>query len=205
MTTRTIEWAPPPRRSTAFVLIVALHALVIYAFLSVFAPPKLQPPLPPLSGTIIDTPRPPPGPVPRPPEFTPAPQWVHPIPTVPIPPVNWNPSDSSAAASSAGSDSTAGAGPTLPLAYVVTRPIDEFYPPGSIRLSEEGSSILRVCVGADGALAGAPKLETSSGFARLDAAAVRWAREAVRYTPAQRDGQAVPACKGFRVTFRLRM
>jgi outer membrane biosynthesis protein TonB len=53
--------------------------------------------------------------------------------------------------------------------------------------------------------AAAPMLETSSGYARLDSAALKWARGALRFTPAQRNGQAIPACKGFRVTFRLKM
>jgi TonB family protein len=76
-------------------------------------------------------------------------------------------------------------------------------PPGWIRRGEEGSSILQVCVAATGALAATPTLETSAGYARLDSAALKWAREALRFTPAQRDGKAVTACKGFRVTFGL--
>jgi TonB family protein len=92
----------------------------------------------------------------------------------------------------------------VPLSYVVTRPIDEYYPPGAIRFSEEGTSTLRVCVAANGMLAGAPRLETSSGHARLDTAALKWAQEALHFTPAQQDGHAVPACKGFRVLFRLK-
>jgi outer membrane biosynthesis protein TonB len=65
-------------------------------------------------------------------------------------------------------------------------------------------STLQVCVAANGMLAGAPKLTTSSGYTRLDSAAVKWVQEALRFTPAQRDGQAVLACKGFRVTFQLK-
>jgi periplasmic protein TonB len=204
MTTRTIEWAPPTRRSTAFALIVALHALVIYGFLSVFVPPKVQAPVPPIIGRFIDPERPTPTTLPKPVEFTPASTGVGPIKDVVLPPIDWNPSDPSPTASSAGSDSSVGEGSSVPLSYVVTRQIDEYYPPQAILLSEEGASTLQVCVSANGLLASAPSLETSSGYARLDAAAVKWAREALRFTPAQRDGQAVPACKGFRVTFKLR-
>jgi len=204
MTTHTVEWGLPPRRSTAFVLIVALHVLVIYAFLSVFRPPPVHAPVPPIIGRFIDAERPTPTSVPKPREFTPTSTGVGPIKDLPLPPIDWNPSDSSPTASGAGSDSSAGAGPSVPLSYVVTRQIDEYYPPQAIRLSEEGASTLQVCVGANGSLSGAPILESSSGYARLDAAAVKWAREALRFTPAQRDGQVVPACKGFRVTFKLR-
>jgi len=203
MTTRTIEWAPPPRRSTAFLAIVALHALVIYGFLTVFVPPKVHAPLPPIIGRFIDPERPTPAPTPRPRDFTPTSRWVDPLKGLALPPMNWQFADPSSAAISTGTDSSGGAGPAVPLSYVVTKPINEFYPPGSIRLSEEGSSTLQVCVTANGMLAGAPTLQASSGYARLDAAALKWASEALRFTPARRAGRAVPACKGFRVTFRL--
>ena len=203
MTAHAIEWAHPPRRSTAFLLIVALHALVIYGFLSVFVPPPAHAPPPVLSGGVIETARPKPTEVPQPPIFTPTSGEVVQVPNLPLAPINWSFTDPSSTASSANSDSPAGAGPTVPLSYVVTKPINDFYPPGSIRLSEEGASTLQVCVGANGALAAAPTLETSSGYGRLDAAALKWAREALRFAPAQRDGKAVPACKGFRVTFRI--
>jgi len=203
MTTHAIEWAGPPRRSTAFLLIVALHALVIYGFLSVFVPPKVQAPLPPIVGRFLDPERPTPPAGPKRPHFTSTLGWVDPLKGLPLTQINWQFAESSSTASSAGSDSPVGAGPSVPLSYVVTRPIDEYYPPQAIRLSEEGASTLQVCVGANGVLAAAPTLETSSGYGRLDAAALKWAREALRFTPAQRDGKAVPACKGFRVTFRI--
>ncbi len=203
MTTHAIEWARPPRRSTAFLLIVALHAVVICGFLTAFVPPKVQVPQPPIKGRVFDLERRTPTAVPKGPHFTPMREGVDPLKGLPLAPFNWPSAEPSSTASSAGSDSPAGAGPTVPLSYVVTKPINDFYPPGSIRLSEEGASTLQVCVGANGALAAAPTLETSSGYGRLDAAALKWAREALRFTPAQRDGNAVPACKGFRVTFRI--
>ncbi|HLQ11980.1 MAG TPA: TonB family protein [Steroidobacteraceae bacterium] len=204
MTTRTIEWAPPPRRSTAFLAIVALHVLVIYGFLTVFVPPKLHAPVPPMSGEVLNMPRSPPTKAPRPAPFTPGSGEVFQIPNVPLAPIHWDYSDPSSTAITTGTESSGGAGPSVPLSYVVTKPIDEFYPPGSIRLNEEGASTLQVCVAANGALAGAPALQSSSGYPRLDAAALKWAREALRFTPAQQDGKAVPACKGFRVSFKLR-
>jgi protein TonB len=101
-----------------------------------------------------------------------------------------------------------GAGTTepvlTPLTWAARRSTDEYYPPASARLEEEGATTLRVCVSAAGRLTGAPRIETSSGHARLDAAAVAWAREALAFRPATRDGVPVEACKGFRVTFDLR-
>jgi protein TonB len=90
------------------------------------------------------------------------------------------------------------------LQAVATRSADDYYPSASIRLEEEGVAIVRVCVDASGQPAGRPTVDASSGFARLDAAAVQWAREALRFTPATRDGVAVPGCKGFRVRFDLK-
>jgi hypothetical protein len=37
----------------------------------------------------------------------------------------------------------------------------------------------------------------------LDGAAVKWAREALQFTPATHAGAAVAACKDFRVNFTL--
>src|SRR5258708_26453286 len=98
MTTRTIEWAPPPRRSTAFLAIVALHVLVIYGFLTVFVPPKVHAPVPPMSGKVLDMPPSPPTEVPRPPQFTPSSGEAVQPPNVPLAPINWNYPDPSSTA-----------------------------------------------------------------------------------------------------------
>jgi TonB family protein len=89
------------------------------------------------------------------------------------------------------------------LSYRAVRSPDEFYPASSIRLDEQGSAIVRVCVGAQGEISGMPTVASSSGSPRLDAAAVSWALEALRFTPATSGGAPVLACKGFRVKFTL--
>ncbi|MDR2214661.1 MAG: hypothetical protein LBE59_02335 [Nevskiaceae bacterium] len=38
----------------------------------------------------------------------------------------------------------------------------------------------------------------------MDAAAVSWAQQAARFTPARRNGEPVAACKDIRVNFQLR-
>ena len=68
---------------------------------------------------------------------------------------------------------------------------------------EAGIAVVRVCVNPDGSRDGVPALQTTSGFARLDEAAVKWATEALRFKPAAQGGTAVRACQGFRVKFRL--
>ena len=94
--------------------------------------------------------------------------------------------------------------PATALRYTALRPTDDFYPPSAIRLGEEGVTVLRVCVSAAGILQGEPLVTSGSGHPRLDGAAVAWASQALRFTPATRDGAPVEACKGFRVSFRLR-
>jgi protein TonB len=93
--------------------------------------------------------------------------------------------------------------PSTPLQFQAVRPADDYYPAASLRLQEEGLVVVRVCVAPTGRLDGRPSIERSSGSPRLDAAALAWAREALRFTPATRNGEAIAACKGFRVNFSL--
>lgn len=102
-----------------------------------------------------------------------------------------------------GNDGGAGV-PATELRYRATRSPDDFYPATSVTLQEEGTAVVRVCVAPSGRLEGAPVIERSSGHRRLDTAAMQWAREALDFTPATRNGAAVSACKGFRVNFKLR-
>jgi protein TonB len=89
------------------------------------------------------------------------------------------------------------------LTYTTLRSPDAYYPPMSRQLGESGVAVVRVCVNRDGSRDGAPALQTTSGFPRLDQAAVKWATEALRFKPAVQGGSATHACQGFRVKFRL--
>jgi periplasmic protein TonB len=64
------------------------------------------------------------------------------------------------------------------------------YPPTSRRLGEQGKVVLRVLIGVDGRAQDATVLE-SSGFARLDRAALEAARQ-WRYVPGKRGGVPEP-------------
>jgi TonB family protein len=92
---------------------------------------------------------------------------------------------------------------TTALQYRITRPTDEYYPDTSKVIQEQGVAVVRVCVDGAGRMSGAPVIETSSGYKRLDQAALRWARESLSFKPATENGAGVPACKGFRVNFDL--
>jgi len=52
----------------------------------------------------------------------------------------------------------------------------DYYPPVEIRVGNEGVSTVGVCVDPRGRLTSGPTLEKSSGFARLDEAALKLAR-----------------------------
>lgn len=105
------------------------------------------------------------------------------------------------------SGSTGGEGFVIPSTDLVsraTRSPDDFYPSASISMGEEGVSVVRVCVGPTGRIEGRPTIRTTSRSRRLDDAAIRWATEALEFTPATRNGAAVAGCKDFRVVFNLR-
>lgn len=75
------------------------------------------------------------------------------------------------------------------------------YPPTSRKKREQGVVWLEVHVGAQGELL-ALKLKTSSGFSRLDDAALRAVKN-WRFQPALRDGKAVDAWYDLPVRFSL--
>lgn len=90
-----------------------------------------------------------------------------------------------------------------PLRFRAVRPSDDYYPPMAIRLEQQGIVIVRTCVDAAGRQTGRPRVVIGSSHRLLDEAAVSWAAEALRFTPATRDGAAIAACKDFKVNFRL--
>ncbi len=77
------------------------------------------------------------------------------------------------------------------LAVVCPERVAPGYPSTSRRLGEEGKVVLRIELDEDGNVA-AVHIAESSGFARLDGAAVEAVRN-WRCNPARRDGQAVRA------------
>jgi TonB family protein len=93
--------------------------------------------------------------------------------------------------------------PDTPLRYQAIRSSDDYYPPQAIRMETEGAAVVQACVDASGRLSGTPTVARSSRSSLLDAAAVKWASEALRFQPATRAGAAVAACKEFRVSFKL--
>jgi protein TonB len=82
---------------------------------------------------------------------------------------------------------------------------EEFYPPASKRLGEEGSANVHVCVGPNGKITEDPTLAQTSGSARLDDGAVKLAKAASgHYQPATEDGVPTSQCMVFKIKFELR-
>ena len=78
----------------------------------------------------------------------------------------------------------------------------ERYPAESIRAHEAGSPTITICISAAGTI-DSVELAKSSGFPRLDQAAVNIGKEA-RFSPAMREGKPMPFCLPYRVTFAIR-
>lgn len=76
------------------------------------------------------------------------------------------------------------------------------YPPTSQRLGEEGAVILDLFVGEDGRVKEA-KVATSSGFERLDEAAMKEALRSYRFIPGTESGKPAAMWYQLRVVFRL--
>ena len=69
---------------------------------------------------------------------------------------------------------------------------DDFYPPTSLRLREEGTALVHVCVDEQGKLTGEPSITGSSGHPRLDEGALKLAKTGSgRYRPTTEDGRPV--------------
>ena len=83
-----------------------------------------------------------------------------------------------------------------------TRITQPEYPPASRRAGEEGTVHLQVYVLENGR-AGEIKVAKSSGFPKLDEAAVKEVQRNWRFVPGKEDGKPVPMWHIFAVTFRL--
>jgi periplasmic protein TonB len=204
-------------RSMTLLAVIGLHALLIAALIAV----KIVPPIIQNEVRMQWVKEQPPEIVPPPPQLKPKPAAT-PIVEVVVPPLVLPaddvraPEEAIQVAVSEGPADQIEPGPVtesvIPaprtrefteLDYRAVKSPNDFYPLASISLQEQGIAIVRLCVDGAGRLDGAPTIQSSSGFRRLDQAAVKWAREALRFTPATENGVGVRSCKGFRVVFNL--
>lgn len=76
------------------------------------------------------------------------------------------------------------------------------YPPIDVRLKHQGTTSLEVCLDPRGGVTSA-RLASSSGYATLDQAALKWVRDR-KFTPAKLDGQPEAVC-GHPVSYEWRL
>lgn len=204
------NWAS--KRSLVFLGVIGLHVVLVWGLASGFAMKIVESVAPPIVTDLIEEKQEEEAPPPPPPPKMEVPPVEVPPPVVDI----QLPVEPSTTALSNVTDKPL---PPPPPPVVVQRPpvqkvspglnkraqqpdTEEYYPPSSKRLEEQGSAVVQACVGTNGRLQEA-KVQESSGFPRLDEAAVKYAK-ALRYTPGTEDGKPVDACFAFRVTFKLR-
>lgn len=193
------------RRGVVVGAILLLHLLILWALVTGLASRAIEALAPPVQAVfqpedVKNTPPPPPPP----PTFERPPVEIPPTDTIVELPV--------AQATTAISNVT-----TKPVAAAVaakaipsTQPgpgkgfpnSQDYYPPASQRLEEQGVAVVNVCVGTDGRLTAPPTIEKTSGFPHLDEGAIKLTTAASgKYKPGTADGKPVQACAKLAIRF----
>jgi protein TonB len=192
-------------------LVVLLHVGIIYALVTGLAHRVVDVVHAPIETKIIDEVRPErPPPPPPPPEFTPPPPAFVPPPEIHIetPPP---PPKSTAITVVTPVKPVAPPPAPVPVAEAVRimpkidakRSQELEYPPTSRRLGEQGSVTLQVLVDIDGRVVEV-KLVQSSGFDRLDQAALDGVRTNYRFAAGTVDGKPQQMWYTIKYTWKLR-
>ena len=188
------------QRGVAVTIVVALHAVVITAFL-VSLRPSLGPT--PIHWTRVFIPKATPSI--EQPSVPPKPTFVR--PTVLSRPVLPDFTVENTNEHSSILPSSPGATGAFIQSFVPARPIFGThtippYPPLATRLGHEGNVTLHVAIDPNGIVTNA-QIIRSSGFAELDEAAADWVCAHWRYRPAERNGAPAGSAADITVTFRL--
>lgn len=196
------------RKATILAIIVALHVVLVYALMKSLGIISVDRPPPPIVAEIIeelqdeDEPPPPPPTIETPPPYVPPPDIVIDLPmdvpaTTALTQVTNVPKPAAPPPVAKPGIKKA---PEIDPKY--KRRFQPEYPPTSRRLGEEGSVVLQVLVRADGSVQDG-KIQKSSGFPRLDEAALKHALRAWRFTPGTEDGAPVTTWHSVKVTFKI--
>jgi protein TonB len=200
------------KRMLAFALVVILHAFFLWLLASGLGARMVETVMGPVETKIIDelpdkeAPPPPPPDIEQPPPYVPPPEVSIDLavdtsnstaisnvtsqrPVATPPPVAAPPERATVRTP----PSTQGKGARI------TQPE---YPPASRRAGEAGTVTLQVFVKEDGR-PGEVKIAKSSGYDKLDEAAVKEVQRSWRFVPGKEDGKPVAMWHTFAVTFRL--
>lgn len=196
------------RKLTILAIIIAFHLLLVWGLVTSLGIIQVDRPPPPIIAEIIEDlqdeeePPPPPPQIETPPPYVPPPDIVVDVPvdapatTALTNVTNVKPPEAPPPVAKAGIKKA----PEIDPKY--KRRFQPEYPPTSRRLNEEGSVVLQVLVGTDGTVKDG-KVQTSSGFPRLDEAALKHALRAWRFTPGTEDGAPVQTWHSVKVTFKI--
>lgn len=197
------------RRGLVFIVIVVLHVGIYWMLNSGLSTHLVDVVLGPIETRLIDeapeTDEPPPPPPPKidtPPPFVPPPEVAIELPA--------ETSQSTAIQTVTNTRPTTPPPVAAPTPLPRTAPRSDArrplsqpeYPPSSRRAGEAGTVILEVYVLETGRV-GEARVKQSSGFPRLDEAAVREVRRSWRLVPGTENGKPVPMWGQFAVTFKL--
>jgi periplasmic protein TonB len=200
----------PVTRIVGIAFVVLLHALLIYALVTGLAYRAIEVVRAPIETKIIEEAKPPPPealPPPPPPQLAPPPAAFVPPPEVHIetPPP---PPPKSTAITVVTPTKPVAPPPPVAVPVRVTPRLDmqrsqqPEYPAASRRLGEQGTSVIEVLVGVDGRVLDA-KLLQSSGYDRLDQAALAGVKANYRFVPGTVDGKPQPMWFTFKFTWKL--
>lgn len=195
---------PGARRGLGLGAVILIHGLLIWALTNGLGAKVVEAVKSPLIAKIIETP-----PEVKRDEIPPPPPPVldTPPPFVPPPEITINaPAPAPHAIQAVQSKVAAPSTPTEPAVTPRADPDHPNrkppYPASSVRMGEEGTVVLNLYIRTDGTVQEA-RVEKSSGFAKLDQSAVRYAESNWRFLPAMQAGMAVAVWHRVAVTFRL--
>jgi periplasmic protein TonB len=189
-----------PRRFVSVGLVAVLHAIIIYALASGLASQMIQKLPDELKAEVVQE-KPPEQeklPPPPPPDLT-----KPPPPFVPPPDIAIAESGPSNAITAVQSRQAPVVAPQISSPVPIGRKHEcmSGYPPVSRRLSEQGTALVKYVISDTGEVTSA-SVQKSSGYARLDEAAVQCVRD-WRFKPATQGGRPIAVSSQANIIYRL--
>lgn len=195
------------RRTIVLFAIIAIHVFIAWVLATGLATRAIQLVAPPIQTSVVQQQKQQLKPPPPPP-----PQLQQQQVQVPPPVVNIQiPTESQTHAITVVKRVVRAAPAPAPVAATPLEPLqndfpstDQYYPDASRRLGEQGTALVKLCIGAGGRVIGDPAVTRSSGSSRLDEAALRYAKATSgHFKPATRGGVAFTECVSLPIKFQL--
>jgi|HigsolmetaAR203D_1030402.scaffolds.fasta_scaffold00209_4 protein TonB len=200
------------RRTLVFIVIVLMHVAMGWALNAGLSHRVVEMVMGPIETRMIEEapkveepPPPPPPKIETPPPFVPPPEIAIDIPmeTPPATAITQTTTERPPAQPPIqAAPAPKGPPPTQPRVDPRRPPTKPEYPAASRRAGEEGTVVLELYILPNGRV-GEARVQKSSGFPRLDEAAVREAKRSWRFIPGTENGQPVAMWYATKVTFNL--